>query len=66
MCWGRLRFAFNTFNSKWRETQSKQYLETLARLYAQDPAFAGYIFDDSFEIGRSGVSAGGAARPPKV
>jgi hypothetical protein len=60
---GRLRFAFNTFNPEWRETQWKQYLETLARLYAQDPAFAGYIFDDSFEIGRSGVSGGPGGAP---
>ena len=51
---GHLRFAFNTFNSKWRESQWKEYLQTVARLYAQDPAFAGYIFDDSFSIGPKG------------
>ncbi len=48
---GQLRFSFNTFNKTWRETQWKQYLQTLAKLYSQDAAFAGYIFDDSFSIG---------------
>jgi hypothetical protein len=59
---GQLRFAFNTFNVRWRETQWKQYLQTLARLYAHDPAFAGYIFDDSFGIGpvKSIAGPGGA------
>jgi len=59
---GQLRFAFNTFNAKWRESQWKEYLQTVARLYAQDPAFAGYIFDDSFGIGpiRSIAGSGGA------
>lgn len=48
---GRLRFAFNPFHATWRETQWKQYLQTLARLYAHEPSFAGYIFDDSFGVG---------------
>jgi hypothetical protein len=55
---GQLRFAFNTFNSNWRETQWKEYLQTIARLYAKDPAFTGYIFDDSFSIGPIGSIAG--------
>jgi hypothetical protein len=59
---GHLRFAFNTFNSKWRETQWKEYLQTVARLYAQDPVFAGYIFDDSFSIGPIG-GIGGSGGP---
>jgi hypothetical protein len=59
---GQLRFAFNTFNVEWRETQWKQYLQTLARIYAQDPAFAGYIFDDSFSIGPiNGIGGPGGA-----
>lgn len=59
---GQLRFAFNTFNVKWRQTQWKQYLQTLARLYAQDAAFAGYIFDDSFSIGPiKGIAGPGGA-----
>ena len=59
---GQLRFAFNTFNETWRDTQWKQYLQALARLYAQDQAFAGYIFDDSFSIGpiKSIAGPGGA------
>ncbi|MFN7996567.1 MAG: hypothetical protein U0Q18_23350 [Bryobacteraceae bacterium] len=48
---GRLRFSFDTFNSQWRETEWKDYLQTVAKLYAKDPAFAGYMFDDSFSIG---------------
>ncbi|HYM05066.1 MAG TPA: hypothetical protein VEU11_00760 [Terriglobales bacterium] len=60
---GRLRFAFNTFNTRWRETQWKEYLQAVARLYAQDPAFAGYIFDDSFEIGPIGGIAGPGGAP---
>jgi len=60
---GQLRFAFNTFNAGWRETQWKQYLQKLAKLYGNHPAFAGYIFDDSFGIGPIGgiAGAGGAA-----
>jgi hypothetical protein len=60
---GHLRFAFNTFNAKWRESQWKEYLQKVARLYAQDPAFAGYIFDDSFEIGPIGGIAGSGGTP---
>lgn len=60
---GNLRFAFNTFNPKWRETQWKQYLQTVAKLYAKHPAFAGYIFDDSFGIGPiGGIAGSGGAR----
>ena len=59
---GNLRFAFNTFNSQWRETQWKEYLQTVARLYAQDPAFSGYIFDDSFSIGPIGGIAGSGGK----
>jgi len=59
----QLRFSFNTFNRTWRETEWKRYLQTLARLYAQDPAFAGYIFDDSFSIGPVKSIAGPAGAP---
>ncbi|HKW97534.1 MAG TPA: hypothetical protein VJN43_07355 [Bryobacteraceae bacterium] len=55
---GNLRFAFNTFNPTWRETQWKQYLQTVAKLYGKHPAFAGYIFDDSFGMGPIGGIAG--------
>ena len=48
---GQLRFTFNTFNTKWRQTQWRQYLQTLARLYGRETALSGYIFDDSFGIG---------------
>jgi hypothetical protein len=60
---GQLRFAFDTFNSTWRRTQWKDYLQTVARLYAQDPAFAGYIFDDSFSIGPVRSIAGSGGKP---
>ncbi|MBI3693276.1 MAG: hypothetical protein HY238_00335 [Acidobacteria bacterium] len=48
---GRLRFAFDVFNARWRSTQWKGYLQTVASAYRDEPAFAGYIFDDSFGIG---------------
>ncbi len=60
---GQLRFTFDTFNPKWRETEWKQYLQTVARFYGQDPAFAGYIFDDSFGIGPIGSIAGPGGTP---
>ena len=47
---------------QWRETQWKEYLQTVARLYAQDPVFSGYIFDDSFSIGPIG-GIGGSGGP---
>jgi hypothetical protein len=60
---GRLRFSFNTFDAEFRDTQWKDYLQALAKLYAKNPAFAGYIFDDSFSIGPIG-SIGGAEGQP--
>jgi hypothetical protein len=48
---GRLRFSFDTFNPKWRASQWKRYLQSVANLHAHEAAFAGYIFDDSFGIG---------------
>jgi len=48
---GHLTFAFNTFHERWRQTQWKEYLQNVARRFARHPAFAGYIFDDSFMIG---------------
>jgi hypothetical protein len=60
---GRLRFAFNTFNPRWRETEWKQYLQKLAKLYGRNSAFAGYIFDDSFGIGPIRSIAGPGGKP---
>lgn len=60
---GRLRFTFNTFNTRWRETQWKEYLQKVARLYSPEPAFAGYIFDDSFGVGPIRSIAGPEGAP---
>jgi hypothetical protein len=60
---GNLRFTFDTFNTAWRNTQWKEYLQTVAKLYAGHPAFAGYIFDDTFSIGGIGAIDGGSGDP---
>jgi hypothetical protein len=45
---GKQLNTLDTFNPKWRATQWKNYLQTVARLYGNEPAMAGYVFDDSF------------------
>jgi len=60
---GRLRFTFNTFDPQWRKTQWKEYLQKVARLYWRNPAFAGYVLDDSFSIGPIGSVSGPAGEP---
>ena len=60
---GNMRFTFDTFNTTWRNTQWKEYLQTVAKLYAADPAFAGYIFDDTFGIGGIGIIDGPMGKP---
>jgi hypothetical protein len=60
---GNFRFTFDTFNATWRNTQWKQYLQTIANLYAKQPAFAGYIFDDTFGMGGIGAIDGGPGTP---
>lgn len=53
---GRPLLTFDTFNPKWRSTQWKDYLQEVVKTYAQEPAFVGYVFDDSF--GSANVSYG--------
>lgn len=48
--------TFDTFNPQWRATQWKNYLQDVAKTYAQEPAMAGYVFDDSF--GGANISYG--------
>lgn len=48
---GRLRFTFDIFNTEWRRTQWKQYLQSVAETFRGHRAMAGYVFDDSFGIG---------------
>ncbi|HYM10573.1 MAG TPA: hypothetical protein VEU62_07570 [Bryobacterales bacterium] len=48
---GHLRFTFDVFNPRWRNSQWKAYLQEVAAQYKSDPALAGYVFDDSFGIG---------------
>lgn len=60
---GRLRFSFDVFDPAWRRTQWKAYLQKIASTYMAEPALAGYVFDDAFEIGPID-SFGGKAGPP--
>jgi hypothetical protein len=60
---GEHLFAFDTFNSEWRRTQWKEYLQRVARAYRVEPALAGYVFDDSFGIGPIGNISGKGAAP---
>ena len=60
---GRLRFSFDTFNEQWRQTQWKEYLQAVAKLYSHHPAFSGYIFDDTFIPGPIDNIAGPAGKP---
>ncbi len=63
---GNVRFTFDTFNTTWRNTQWKEYLQTVAKLYAGHPAFAGYIFDDTFGIGGIGTIDGPMGKPEQL
>ncbi len=49
---GHHLFAFDVFNPEWRHGPWKTYLEKLAREYGPEPGLSGYIFDNSFAIGR--------------
>jgi hypothetical protein len=51
-------YSFDVFNADWRRTQWKQYLQTVAKAYGDEPAMAGYIFDDSFGPGPVGAMDG--------
>ncbi|MGH9163553.1 MAG: hypothetical protein ACRD2X_26655 [Vicinamibacteraceae bacterium] len=48
---GKHLFTFDPFNAEWRASQWKEYLQALARAYKDEPAMAGYLFDDSFMTG---------------
>ncbi len=60
---GKLRFSFDTFNAEWRNTQWKEYLQKVAKLYSGHAAFAGYIFDDTFGMGGISTIDGGPGDP---
>jgi hypothetical protein len=53
---GKELLSFDVFNPQWRRTQWKNYLQDIARTYRDEPAMAGYVFDDSF--GSSTISYG--------
>ncbi len=55
---GNLLFTFNLFHRKWRATIWKNYLQEVASTYHVHPAFAGYVFDDTFAIGPIGSFGG--------
>ena len=54
---GKVLETFDVFNSKWRSTQWKNYLQDVARTYGNEPAMAGYVFDDSFGSGNISYGA---------
>ncbi|HEX5431802.1 MAG TPA: hypothetical protein VFW83_07540, partial [Bryobacteraceae bacterium] len=45
---------------QFRSTLWKSYLQKLARAYGNEPGFAGYVFDDSFGSGGTGIVSYGA------
>lgn len=53
-----LLFTFNLFHHKWRATMWKSYLQEIASTYYLHPAFAGYLFDDTFGLGPIGSFGG--------
>jgi hypothetical protein len=55
---GNRLFSFDVFNRDWRQTQWKQYLQTVAKAYRHQPGMAGYVFDDSFTLGPAGKGDG--------
>jgi hypothetical protein len=55
---GNRLFTFNLFNRKWRSTQWRDYLQEVAVTYKDHPAFAGYLFDDTFTLGHVGSFGG--------
>ena len=57
---GHHLFAFDVFNPEWRSGPWKTYLQRLAREYGKEPGLSGYVFDNSFAIGRIGKIDGAA------
>ncbi len=60
---GNVLFTFDTFNTEWRDTEWKNYLQSVANLFSGHPAFVGYIFDDTFSMGGIGSIDGPASKP---
>jgi hypothetical protein len=48
---GQVRYAQNLFNREWRQTQWKQYLQSICRSYREMKGLGGYLLDDTFGIG---------------
>ncbi|MEY2427753.1 MAG: hypothetical protein QOJ40_638 [Verrucomicrobiota bacterium] len=48
---GKVLETFDVFNAKWRSTEWKTFLQSVAKTYGDEPAMAGYVFDDSFGSG---------------
>jgi hypothetical protein len=57
---GKVLHTFDTFDVTWRDTEWKHFLQTVAATYGHMPAMSGYVFDDSFEIGGTGIVSYGA------
>ncbi len=60
---GHVLFTFDTFNTEWRNTEWKTYLQSVAKLFSRHPAFTGYIFDDTFSMGGIGTIDGPRSKP---
>jgi len=54
---GKALLSFDVFNPQWRSTHWKDYLQGVARAYAEEPAMSGYVFDDSFAGGNISYGA---------
>lgn len=52
---GHTLTSFDVFNPQFRSTLWKSYLQKVARAYKNEPGFAGYVFDDSFGSGGTGI-----------
>lgn len=51
---GHYLYSFDVFNRAWRDEEWKPYLQKIVRAYRNEPAMAGYVFDDSFLEGPVG------------
>jgi hypothetical protein len=54
---GNIIDQFDVFNTKWRSTLWKNYLEDVVSAYKDEPALSGYAFDDSIGAGKVSYGA---------
>ncbi len=61
---GNRLFTFNLFHRRWRSSQWKDYLQSVAKAYKDHPGLAGYLFDDTFSPGPIGSFGGDRNKVP--